>query len=98
MRNRFTLAFLFLSFWATAQISEGGLPPSRQPQFEATLKAQTLPTLLLAPPDVEKAWREDAVNEGPTRFAIPVVTDLSIDRQGKWTTLPNGERVWRCAV
>lgn len=98
MRNRFTLAFLFLSFWATAQISEGGLPPSRQPQFEVLLKAQTLPTLLLAPPDVEKAWREDAVNEGPTRFAIPMATDLSIERQGKWTTLPNGDRVWRCAV
>jgi len=98
MRNRFTLALLFCSFWATAQISEGGLPPSRQPQFEALLAAETLPALLLAPPNLDVAWREDAVNEGPTRFAVPVATDLSIDRQGKWTTLPTGERVWRCAV
>ncbi len=98
MRNRFTFLALFLAFSAQAQFSEGGLPPSFQPEHQAFLTGkmpalQALPTL-----DVANALAEDSHAPGQNRFAAPVTVNVSLENAGAWHTLPNGDRVWLCAL
>lgn len=100
MLNRFTLILCFFApFSATiAQISEGGLPLSWKGEHAALLNAQTVPVVLLQTPDVAQARLEDEQTPGPDRFAVPTPADVEPTASGVWTTLPNGDRVWRCAV
>jgi lysyl endopeptidase len=98
MRNRFTFLALFLAFSAQAQVSEGGLPPSFQPEHQAFLAGkmpalQALPTL-----DVANALAEDSHAPGQNRFAAPIAVNVSLENAGIWHTLPNGDRVWLYAL
>ena len=98
MRNRLTLLVLGLAFHAAAQVSEGGLPPSLSPESAAFL-AEKMPAPVLLPIlNVAQAWAEDDQNPGQNRFAAPVPADISLNNAGSWTTLPNGDLVWQCAL
>ncbi|MBL7808964.1 MAG: hypothetical protein JNN28_14175 [Saprospiraceae bacterium] len=98
MRNRLTILAILVAISSQAQISEGGLPPSFQPEFQAFLagqmpSAQALPTI-----DAGKELLDDSQTPGQNRFAAPVATDISLKNAGVWRQLPNGDRVWMCAV
>jgi hypothetical protein len=41
---------------------------------------------------------EDMNNPSPYRFGIILPVDVSPDRSGSWTTLPNGITIWRATV
>lgn len=56
------------------------------------------PAVVLPALDVQKAREEDARTPGPDRFAAPVAADISPENAGTWTDLPNGDRVWQCAL
>ena len=84
----------------SAQISEGGLPPSfdaaNAAVFSATAK---VPTIQLAPLDAKKLLAEDSEQDVQGRFAAPLAqVDISLNTSGQWTGLANGDRVWRCAI
>ncbi len=97
MSHRLLFLALLLSFRAVAQISEGGTPPGLLPAHRA-LFAENPPNAIPIPFDKKKAWREDGEHPGETRFAAPVAVDISLANSGIWTTLPNGDRVWRCSL
>jgi len=99
MFYRFPLfAALFFVTTASAQISEGGLPPSFLPENAAVFAAAPV-SVLFAAPDSKKLLEDDGLNPERSRFAVPVAAvDVDLARDGSWTTLPNGDRVWRCAV
>ncbi len=98
MRNRLTILAFFAAVTAHAQISEGGLPPSFQPEFQSFL-AGKMPALRMLPTlDIASALSEDSRTPGQNRFAAPVSTDVSLENAGSWHTLPNGDRVWLCAL
>ncbi|MCC7466602.1 MAG: hypothetical protein IT261_10045 [Saprospiraceae bacterium] len=98
MRNRLTILAMLAVWQCQAQISEGGLPPSFQPQWEAFLAGKMPATQALPVIDADKELLDDSQNPGQNRFAAPVQTDISLKNAGTWHTLPNGDRVWMCAV
>jgi hypothetical protein len=98
MQNRLILLFLFAAFVAHAQVSEGGLPPSLQPENQFFLAGKMPATFTLPVLDAAKALDEDSKAPGQNRFAAPVTTDISLKNAGVWHTLPNGDRVWLCAL
>lgn len=53
------------------------------------LRPQTLPAL-----NLQRIVEQDADGPG-IRFAAPLPTDLDLERNGQWTDLPDGGRLWR---
>lgn len=98
MQNRLTLLALLWSLAAQAQISEGGLPPSFQPENATVLSGKMPQQKALPSLDRDQALSEDSHNPGQNRFAAPVTADISLTNSGIWSTLPNGDRVWMCAL
>jgi len=98
MRNRLIILAVFAAIVAQAQISEGGLPPSLQPENKSFLAGKMPGMLELPVLDVANALSEDTKAPGQNRFAAPIQTDISLQNAGIWQTLPNGDRVWLCAL
>lgn len=98
MRNRLTLLAIFLAFTVQSQISEGGLPPTLRPENQAFLSGKMPSLLELQALDKSKALADDSQTPGQNRFAAPVPTNVSLENAGAWHSLPNGDRVWLCAL
>ncbi|MDH6311886.1 PKD repeat protein [Parabacteroides sp. PFB2-10] len=106
MKKRLTL-FTFLlfllitgQFSATAQISEGGLPPS----FEypsLSLRQASVPYEAKIDFDVNELIREDLERETlgvPLRAAMLIPENINLLQSGEWTTLSNGQRILRYTI
>ncbi|MBV6438843.1 MAG: hypothetical protein DYG98_11940 [Haliscomenobacteraceae bacterium CHB4] len=98
MRNRLTLLALLPAFCAGAQISDGGKPLALLPENQSLLSGKMPAAVALPALDVQQVREEDARTPGQNRFAAPVAADISPDNAGAWTDLPNGDRVWQCAL
>ena len=98
MRNRFTFLALFPVLVAGAQISDGGKPLALLSENQSLLAENKIPLVVLPALDVQQAREEDARTPGQNRFAAPVAADISPENAGAWTDLPNGDRVWQCAL
>ena len=98
MRYRFTLLVVLTAFSLHAQISDGGLPPGFSPDIQTLINARSVDPVVLPKLDVARAWKEDSDTPGQNRFAAPIAADISMDNAGAWTDLPDGSRLWRCAV
>ena len=98
MRNRLTLFCIFLAFTVQSQVTEGGLPPTFQPENQAFLSGKMPALLELQTLDKSKALKEDSQTPGQNRFAAPVIANISLENSGVWYTSPNGDRVWLCAL
>ncbi|WP_204344532.1 T9SS type A sorting domain-containing protein [Psychroserpens algicola] len=95
-----TLHILFIFIWANiysqAQIPEDVQPPSWNSQIasETSIKAFKLPVI-----DLKALRDEDAINDNdkskPWRFGVEKYVDHDITEKGKWTTLENGDRIWK---
>ena len=94
------LPALLVAVAATGQISEGGLPPSLNPDFAAVFSATPTPVpIKLASLDLNQLLVEDSKQPETSRFAAPLpAVDIDPSKAGKWTKLSNGDRVWRCAL
>ena len=89
---------LLCALSASAQISEGGTPQGLLPENAYAIPALPEPIVLEAP-DGKKLLADDAQNPERSRFAVPLApVDFFPDNAGQWTTLPNGDRLWRCAL
>jgi hypothetical protein len=79
-----------------AQLSWGGLPPS---SYDANL-ADTAPTVMMAPVQVERLMAEDEARgkSGPYRFGEEIAVTLTPENSGVWSQAENGDRVWRMRV
>ncbi len=83
---------------AVAQFSQGGTP------FSFTVDSRHLPSFenkTMPPLDLDALKAEDAVNDlskGPFRFGYNHYVSLNLQNSGTWTTLPNGDRLWRLGI
>jgi len=85
------LSFNINSF---AQISAGGRPVSFQNTYQQYFSNRSAREVLIPDFDYQKALKEDEA-AGSARFASPIEVAYSLDEDGEWTNLPNGDRVWR---
>ncbi len=94
------LPALLVAVAATCQISEGGLPPSLNPENAAVFSGAAIPVpIKLSSLDVATFLAEDSKQPETTRFAAPLPSvDISPAKSGQWTKMPNGDRVWRCVI
>jgi hypothetical protein len=83
---------------AVAQISDGGQPLALLPENQSLLSEKQPVAVVLPALDVRQAREEDARTPGQNRFAAPVAADISLENAGAWIELPNGDRVWQCAL
>ncbi|MDR1341968.1 MAG: serine protease [Prevotellaceae bacterium] len=94
------ICFVLSGLKLQAQISTEELPVSfsfkeNTLQFDITT-AQTLPRL-----DMETINREDREREEenrPVRFGYRHPVHFTLDNSGQWTTLPNGDKLWKLDI
>lgn len=104
MKNKILILFILSIIGLTsnpiiAQISGGGMPPSfAYPEVSRqSVKLYSAKAFF----DVEKMKMEDAENEAfgtPVKVAEIIPVDLDFENQGEWTTLPDGQQIWRLNI
>ncbi|MEI6764652.1 MAG: T9SS type A sorting domain-containing protein [Bacteroidota bacterium] len=89
------LLILISSFKASAQISQGGLPPS----FKTTLSAADIDNIILPSPDMQAVAAQDEEylkTARPYRIGINIPVNATMENSGTWTDLPNHSgKIWR---
>ena len=97
MKNKLLLLVLCVSAFSFGQIiPEDVKPPSwKQPnEFTSSSKPFKLQSF-----DLKSIQDEDLINDKdkskPWRFGHELYVDHNFNEVGKWTTLPNGDKVWR---
>lgn len=92
----FLLCILLCSYAFGQQIPEEVRPPSWK---ITTLKSSDIKPYKLPPFDIKKLIKEDEVNDAdkskPWRFGYEHYVGHNIMAIGEWTTLPNGDKIWR---
>src|SRR5690606_36712497 len=93
MKRLFLISFLCSVTAIYAQLTNEGTPHSWSLQQVSQVDPIVLPSV-----DVERLLQEDAQvqkGEAPLRFGQEIVVDHSLGNSGEWTTLNNGDRIWR---
>jgi hypothetical protein len=95
MKFKIALFLMFFSLLgAKSQVSNLGQPVSWSLDSKPKLTPIVLPEI-----DLEKLTQEDAINDQrkdlPWRFGQEIVVDYNLTNSGSWTTLENGDRIWR---
>ena len=89
---------VFISPPATAQINIGGKPYSFQRNIEG---AESIPMASMPSVNMDKIDKEDQKDNQaglPPRFGYPFQVELNLKNSGAWTTLDNGDRIWRLNI
>ncbi len=84
-----------------AQISEGGTPASFAFQDGMQLRSTKKPYVTQINFDVAKLKAEDKVaaeQNMPLRAAVIIPAGLSLEHNGEWSTLPDGQRICRLTI
>ena len=93
------LIFVNCPVTLTAQISEGGTPPSFSylNVLKSTSTGIDIPiTFSVEDLKVVDAWN---VSQGaPLKVATLIPADLSMENAGEWSTLPGGEKIWQLQI
>ncbi|MDR6966448.1 hypothetical protein J2X31_000441 [Flavobacterium arsenatis] len=88
------LCILFSVYGINAQVTNEGKPASWSLRNTTKLAPIVLPEI-----DLEKLKAEDLVNDQqkdiPWRFGQEIIVDYNLGNSGQWTTLENGDRIWR---
>ena len=91
----FVLVFVTTFFYAQ-QIPDNLKPPSWSQDNLSELEPYKLPSF-----DLKKLQDEDKINDLdksiPWRFGHDIYVDHNFNEVGEWTTLENGDRIWRMA-
>lgn len=91
-----TLLFLFLctSLTSIAQVTNEGEPASWKLSTKDAITAITLPQV-----NIQKIKNEDVINDKdktkPYRIGVLQKVNYGLENAGTWTTLSNGDRIWR---
>lgn len=88
------LLLLLFQFNTNAQISAGGQPVSFQSTYQDLFATRSIHSVTIPAFDAQKARQEDE-QQGGNRFAAPIKVAYSLEENGEWVSLPNGDRVWR---
>ncbi|MFR9166874.1 MAG: T9SS type A sorting domain-containing protein [Dysgonomonas sp.] len=95
-------AFVACTLTLSAQISEGGTPPSfSYPQLYAKKtfdhNVYRVPVNL----DIPQLIKEDEISKeiaAPMRIAVALPVSVDINNSGEWITLPDGVNIWQQTV
>ncbi len=94
--SAFILASALLNT-ASAQLSQGGTPYSfSHTEAKAAFQTVTMPSF-----DLDALKAQDAINDqskGPFRFGYNHFVDFNLANSGSWTTLANGDRLWKLGI
>lgn len=89
---------LIAAFTGFAQQGDGGIPKSNK----LTNGIKTIDKHIFVEPDIAALRAEDQLVEkngsGPWRFGFNNSTNLTLENSGTWTTLPNGDKIWRIVL
>lgn len=92
--NIVILCMLFSFYGASAQVTNEGKPVSWSLRNTTKLSPILLPGI-----DLKKLKAEDLINDQhkdlPWRFGQEIIVDYNLGNSGQWTTLENGDRIWR---
>ena len=95
---RITISLLILLFFSNslfAQISKKQAPRSF---YEKNVNSN-IGLIEISPIDVSRLLAEDEKEKDrPWRFGKDIDVSLSLLNAGTWTTLPNGDRIWRLKI
>ena len=99
MRKIFSLLMVFACTYTFGQVSIGGTPPS----LEHQVGVETLFTTVTIPIDfdVNALRAEDlafAAEKKPPRIGKIIPVNFTTENSGEWTTLPNGQDIWRLGI
>ena len=88
---------------AYSQISTNELPVSIQRGLDTTTKDKTIGTIDLPVPDIKKLLQEDSLNQEKNpnvlqRTAVSIPVAIDINRDGIWSTLEDGGRLWQMEI
>jgi hypothetical protein len=90
----FCVITLVVTFSFAQQIPENIKPPSWSLENLSSVKAHKLPSF-----NVKALIEEDKINDTdkskPWRFGHDIYVDHDSDDVGEWTTLDNGDKIWR---
>lgn len=95
-----SLIGLFLPSWTHAQISEGGTPVSFQYpdiQLKSTQPIVQIP-IHFSVEDLIMVDRWQVSQGAPLKVGTLIDTDLTIDNSGTWSTLPDGNKIWKLQI
>lgn len=102
------LIYLILAFLACiqsvyAQISTNEHPVSIQKGINNLVKDKTKSTIDLPVPDIKKIIHDDSLFQeknpyGFQRTSIPIPIEIDINRDGVWSTLEDGGKLWQMEV
>lgn len=94
MKLKITFLFLLFITIGYSQVTNEGKPKSWDITELAEVKPVIMPKF-----DLEALQKEDAANDKeknkPWRYGFEFLVDNNLGNSGVWTTLPNGDRVWR---
>ena len=96
-RTLLSTILLFTLQVLAAQIPIGGTPPALELDKASLFSSLEKERQTLARLDLQTILAEDKNGSG-VRFAVPISVDFSLQKSGKWTDLPNGDRVWRLYI
>jgi lysyl endopeptidase len=92
-------AFIFISYTSKAQLSEGGTPIGFDKFIvNDNIAVVTMPSFNVQEMLDEDQARLDAGIKGPFRFGRNFDTYITLQNNGTWKTLANGDRLWRIAI
>ncbi|MDH7912353.1 T9SS type A sorting domain-containing protein [Winogradskyella sp. SYSU M77433] len=97
MKFKLLFTFLFTCVFGFAQVIPDEVkPPSWNLEGLPNVKAHKLASF-----NLKKLQEEDKINDQdkskPWRFGHDIYVDHDFNEVGKWTTLDNGDRIWRMA-
>jgi hypothetical protein len=97
LRSLFSSAMLGLALSSIAQVSSGGTPYS----LRAGLSLADIPAIESAHFDADAVALEDARRDNAQKipaYGLVLAVNADLYNAGKWTDLPNGDRVWRARI
>lgn len=96
--KKFPLLLLLATLYihVTAQVSEGGLPPSYK--SEAVKNSATMASINLPGHDQATPEATDAGNQLPFRYAVLHDVSIDIKKSGTKTVLPEGGTIWQFRI
>lgn len=99
MKHAYTLGLVLVAALpASAQVSFGGQPYGLTKSHLPAAPLYVMPEVDAAALMAEDEQRIAQGIKGPYRFGFNHSTDLSTGNSGVWTTLPDGDAVWRLAI
>ena len=94
MKKYLFLLFSFLTFSIYSQISEKGLPPSFINKIDNKIE-----NIYFEKPAMEEIILEDNTKEKDRyRYGIRINTDSDINKEGTWTQLEDGSKIWQLKI